>query len=518
MRVLDSTLRDGAQGEGISFSVNDKLDIISALDNLGVSYIEAGIPVASPKDREFFEAAKKLKLKHAKLVAFGSTCKKGLSPSEDEAFKELVYADTPVVSIFGKSDAKQVKEILKASQSENLRMIEHSCRYLKDRNKEVIFDAEHFFDGYKMNPDYALKTLSAAVKGGADVLCLCDTKGGTFPDEIFEITKNVCDKFKDTVIGIHTHDDSGMATANSVMSVKAGAKHLQGTYLGMGERTGNANLSAIIPNLQIKMGYDCIPDENLKLLTPTAVKIAEIANITLHKNMPFVGRSAFAHKAGMHADAVIKQQSSFEQIDPESVGNHRRFLMSEMTGKSAVLRLVQHIFPEVERSSPQIEKIVKELKEKESNGYQFEGAQTSLELIIRKAINPYKPFFNLISYKVLDELPYDNGHSATATIKLRVNDKIKIAASDGDGPVDAMDKALREAVTDFYPCIKKVRLMDYKVRVTEPKNATAAQVRVLITSTDGNEIWTTVGVSNDIIEASFAALVDSIEYKLLKEM
>ena len=516
LSILDSTLRDGAQGEGISFSINDKLDIIEALDKLGVDYIEAGNPFASPKDKAFFEEASKLKLKNARLVSFGSTRRKDIEVEKDESCRALLEADTPVVSIFGKASLLHVYEVLQTTSQGNLMMIEETCRFFKDRGKEVIFDAEHFFDGYNENPGYAMNTLIAALKGGADILCLCDTNGGAFPDEVYEITKSVAEKFNSVEIGIHTHNDSGMAVANSVLAVKSGATHIQGTFLGMGERTGNANLSAIIPNLQIKADYECIPEGNLILLTPTANRIAEVANVTLHKNMPFVGRSAFAHKAGMHADAVLKANNTFEHIEPRQVGNHRRFLISEITGKAAVQKMIEKYYPNIDKNSPLVEEVLKQIKEKEFKGYQYEGAQTSLELIIRKVIDPYKPFFNLISYKVLDELPYDNGHSATATIKLKVADTVKIAASDGDGPVDAMDKALREAMNDFYPCLKKVRLVDYKVRVTEPKLATAAQVRVLITSTDGEEIWTTVGVSHDIIEASFNALVDSIEYKLLK--
>jgi len=516
LSILDSTLRDGAQGEGISFSINDKLDIIEALDDFGVGYIEAGNPFASPKDKAFFEKASKLNLKNAKLVSFGSTRRKEVAAKDDEACLALLAAGTPVVTVFGKSSLLHVREVLQTTDDENLLMIEDTCRFFKENGREVIFDAEHFFDGYKENPDYTLKTLEAAVNGGADVICLCDTNGGAFPDDVYKVTEKVVSTFKNVEIGIHTHNDGSMAVANSVMAVKAGATHIQGTFLGMGERTGNANLSAIIPNLQLKSDYECIPEENLSLLTSTAIKIAEIANVTLHKNMPFVGRSAFAHKAGMHADAVLKANNTFEHIDPKQVGNHRRFLISEMTGKAAVQKMIERYDPSIDKNSPIVEDVLNQIKEKEFKGYQYEGAQTSLDLIIRKVIDPYKPFFNLISYKVLDELPYDNGHSATATIKLKVADTVKIAASDGDGPVDAMDKALREAMNDFYPCLKKVRLLDYKVRVTEPKLATAAQVRVLITSTDGKEIWTTVGVSQDIIEASFNALVDSIEYKLLK--
>lgn len=514
--IFDSSLRDGAQGEGISFSVEDKLHIAGALDKLGITYIEAGNPGSNPKDLEFFERADNLKLKNSRLVAFGSTCRKNTQPEEDENCAALLKANTQTVAVFGKCWTLHVKEILHTSMQENLRMIRDTCRYFTDKGKEVIFDAEHFFDGYKENSDYALKALQAAADGGAKVLTLCDTNGGTFPSKVSEIVKTVCGRFPDLIIGIHPHDDCGMAVANSISAVESGADHVQGTFLGFGERTGNANLSAIIPNLQLKAGYDCIPAENMANLTATAMRIAEIANITLHKNMPFVGRSAFAHKAGMHADGVLKVHKSFEHIDPEAVGNHRRFLMSEMTGRSAVLQKIHKYYPEVDKSSPEIRSIVKELKDKEYRGYQYEGADGSFELILRRHLEGFEPFFDLISYKVLDELPYDNNHSATATIKIRVNDKVKIAASDGDGPVNALDTALREALAEFYPCLNKVHLIDYKVRVMEPKDATAAVVRVLITSTDGEDIWTTVGVSWDIIEASWIALVDSIEHKLIR--
>ncbi len=512
--ILDSTLRDGAQGEGISFSVEDKLGIVRALDGLGVTYLEAGNPASNPKELEFFDRAAGLHLKNASLVAFGSTCRKDRSPGEDANCLALLQANTPVVSIFGKCWDLHVREILRTTPEENLRMVEETCRFFREHGKRVIFDAEHFFDGYQANPDFAQETLRAAARGGAQTLALCDTNGGCMPGDILTITTRVCAEFPRTEIGIHAHDDCGMAVANSVCAVQGGASHVQGTFLGFGERTGNANLSAVIPTLQLKCGLSCIPAKNMHALTATAMRIAEIANITLHKNMPFVGRSAFAHKAGMHADGVLKLERSFEHIDPVLVGNHRRFLMSEMTGKSAVLRRVQKIYPEITRDSPVLSSIVDELKEKEHEGYQYEGADSSFELIIRKRIEGVEPFFDLISYKVLDELPYDNNHSATATIKIRVGGKVKIAASDGDGPVNALDKALREALAEFYPCLNEVRLVDYKVRVMEPKDATAARVRVLISSADGSDIWTTVGVSQDIIEASWIALVDSIEHKL----
>lgn len=518
IEMLDSTLRDGAQGEGISFSVNDRLEIVRALDEIGVSIIEAGNPASNPREMEFFERAAGLKLKNSKLCAFGPTRRKGVLVEDDSSCATLLKAGTPCVSIVGKSRALHVKEVLQTTLKENLLMIEDTCRFFKSHGKYVIFDAEHFFDGWSDGAEYALECLRAAERGGADCLTLCDTNGGSFPDFVGEVTLKVCEMFPDKVIGIHTHNDSDMATACALMAVRNGARHVQGTFIGFGERSGNTSLTSIIPNLQIKSDYECIPQENLKNLTSSAIKIASIANVTLHKNVPFVGRSAFAHKAGMHADGVLKNHSSFEHIDPESVGNRRRFLLSEVTGRAAVLQKLQKLYPDFDRNSPQVSQVLDILKQKEYDGYQFEGADSSFELIVHRLVKQYKPFFNLISYKVLDELPYDNNHSATATIKLSVNNKVKIAASDGDGPVNALDTALREALEEFYPCLGELKLIDYKVRVMEPKDATAASVRVLITSTDGADIWTTVGVSQDVIEASWIALVDSIEYKLVKEI
>ena len=515
IELLDSTLRDGSQGEGISFSVNDRLEIVRVLDELGIPIIEAGNPTSNPRELEFFEKASRLWLKNSRLCAFGSTRRKGESVEEDASCAALLRAGTPCVSIVGKSRKIQVEGVLQTSPEENLLMIEETCRFFKNHGKQVIFDAEHFFDGMSDGDGYALESLRAALRGGADCLALCDTNGGSFPDYIEKVTGEIVKAFPGTDIGIHTHNDSDMACAGALMAVRAGAKQVQGTFIGFGERCGNAKLTSIIPNLQIKSDYECIPQKNLKNLTSSAIKIASIANVTLHRDVPFVGRSAFAHKAGMHADGVLKFSESFEHIDPETVGNRRRFLLSEVTGKSAVLKKIQKLYPDFDRDSPQVAELLDILKQKEYEGYQYEGADSSFELIVHRLVKKYKPFFNLISYKVLDELPYDNDHSATATIKLSVDGRVRIAASDGDGPVNALDRALREALEVFYPCLRKLRLIDYKVRVMEPKDATAASVRVLITSSDGEDIWTTVGVSQDVINASWIALVDSIEHKLV---
>lgn len=514
--ILDSTLRDGAQAEGISFSVADKLKIVKALDELGVAYIEAGNPGSNPKDIEFFEKIRTVKLKNSMLAAFGSTRRRGIKVEEDNNIQSLIGAGTPAVVIFGKAWDFHVTEIIKTSLEENLEMVKETIEYFKNRGKEVIFDAEHFFDGYKANPDYSLDVLKAAVDGGAQCVVLCDTNGGGFPTEIYEVVKRVKETFK-VKIGIHCHNDSGMAVANSIMAVEAGAEHVQGTYIGYGERCGNANLSTIIPNLQLKKNISCIPADNLKNITYTARRIAEISNMSLYKREPYVGSSAFAHKGGMHIDGVCKASQSFEHVSPESVGNKRRILMSEVSGRNTILDKIREINPNINKDSKETEAIIARLKELEHQGYQFEGAESTFELIIRKELGKYQPFFKLEKFKLMTEQPI-KGHSASALIKVNVDGESEITAAEGDGPVHALDKALRKALEVFYPELSHVYLTDFKVRVIDSEMATAAKVRVLIESTDEESSWTTVGVSTDIIEASWIALVDSIEYKLLKEL
>lgn len=516
VHVYDSTLRDGAQAQGISFTVEDKLKIVRKLDKLGISYIEAGNPGSNPKDLEFFERVKKLELKHIKLTAFGSTRRAGINVEDDANVQSLLKADTPAVAIFGKSWDFHVTDVLKTTLEENLLMIRDTLRFFKDKGKEVIFDAEHFFDGYKANPDYAVKALRAAVEGGADCLALCDTNGGCFPLEIYEIAKTVREEFKGIDIGVHCHNDTGMAVANSIMAVEAGAVQVQGTFNGFGERCGNANLCTIIPNLQIKKGYTCIPEENMARLTGTARFVSEIANIVHNEREPYVGNTAFAHKGGMHIDAVNKNPASFEHINPTVVGNERRILMSEVSGRSTILSAINEVEPSLKKDSPETKKIIDRLKELEHVGYQFEGAESSFELMVRKELGKYKSFFDLENFKVVITDPKKEGLSASAIIKVKVGELTEITAAEGDGPVNALDKALRKALEVFYPQIKNMHLIDFKVRVLNSDAATAAKVRVLIESTDGQTSWSTVGVSTDIINASWKALVDSVEYMLTK--
>ncbi len=510
--LFDSTLRDGAQGEGISFSLIDKLDIVRALDALGIGYIEAGNPGSNPKDREFFEQASALTLKHARLVAFGATRRGGLRVEEDESCRALLQAGTDCVAIFGKSWDLHVRSVLRVSQDENLQMVNETVRFFKEAGREVIFDAEHFFDGYKSDLDYALAVLTAAVRGGADCLTLCDTNGGAFPDEVYELTRLVQARFP-LKIGIHAHNDGGNATANALLAVKAGATQVQGTFIGFGERCGNTALSTLIPNLQLKRGYRCIPEDCMPRLTETARAVAEIANVSLEAGAPFVGVQAFAHKGGMHIDGVVKTPCSFEHIKPEAVGNERRILMSEVAGRSAVLPLLKRFAPEVTKDSPEVRELVARLKALEAEGFQYESAEASFTLLVRRHLGHMSRFFELIDYRVVS----DQGHLSSALIKLSVGGVEEITAAEGDGPVHALDRALRRALERFYPNLGRVRLIDYKVRVLESRDATAARVRVLIQSTDGTDIWRTVGVSSDIIAASFMALTDSIEYKLLSD-
>jgi len=515
--IYDSTLRDGAQAQGISYSVDDKIKIVERLDALGIRYIEAGNPGSNPKDLEFFARAATLKLANARIIAFGATRKVGKRVADDANVQSLLKANTPAIAIFGKSWDYQALEILRTTLDENLAMIVDTVRYLKQHGKEVVFDAEHFFDGYKDNPDYALKTLAAAVEAGADSVALCDTNGGSFPDEIFEITRTVCQRFPNVAVGIHCHNDSEMAVANSIHAVQAGATQVQGTINGLGERCGNANLCSIIPNLQLKLGHECIPAGALRHLTSTARSVSEIANMPLNDKAAYVGGHAFAHKGGMHIDAVVKNPISYEHINPELVGNTRRVLMSEVAGRSTVLARINAVDPHLTKDSPETRRIIDRLKELEHEGYQFEAAESSFELVVRKMLGRYTPFFELVEFKVIVGEPSINEMNSSVIIKVRVGEQEVLTVAEGDGPVNALDRAARKALERLYPALGEMRLTDYKVRVLDSDKASAAKVRVLVESTDGRENWTTIGVSTDIINASWQALVDAMEYKLLRD-
>lgn len=520
--AYDSTLRDGAQAQGVSFTVEDKLKIVAQLDALGVGYIEAGNPGSNPKDLEFFKRVAELELQHAKIIAFGSTRRIGIKVEDDNNLKSLLSANTQAVAIFGKSWDYQVTDILRTTLDENLNMVADTIAYLKQQGKEVVFDAEHFYDGYKANAEYAFATLKAASDAGADVLVLCDTNGGTFPNEVFEITHKVVSQFGavqsgGVQVGIHCHNDCEMAVANSVAAVQAGASQVQGTINGIGERCGNANLCSIIPNLQLKLGLNCIPPENISTLTHVARFVNEVANMPFNDKAPYVGNDAFSHKGGMHIDAVNKNPISYEHINPEQVGNIRHILVSEVAGRGALLNKLQQIEPSLTKDSPDTIRVLEQLKALEHEGYQFEGAESSFDLLVHKLLGKFVPFFSLKQYNVSIFEPSADGLNSSATIHVNVNGRDANATAQGDGPVNALDKAMRKALEQFYPAINEIKLVDYKVRVLDSSQATAAKVRVIIESTDQQQNWTTIGVSTDIIEASWLALKDAVEYKLMRD-
>lgn len=512
--IFDSTLRDGSQAQGISFSVIDKIKIAKRLDNLGIDYIEAGNPSSNPKDREFFSQIRNVKFEKSKLCAFGSTRKPNIKAEEDKNLKELIESGVNTVCIFGKAWDFHVVDIIKTTLEENLNMIRESIEYLVSLHKEVIFDAEHFFDGYKANKEYAIRVLNTARDAGARWLVLCDTNGGTLTFEIQSISKYLTEELGFDNLGIHCHNDCGMAVANSVAAVQVGVRHVQGTFTGFGERCGNANLSTIIPNLQLKLNFSAIPEGNMEYLTSAYNYICEVSNVIPDDREAYVGNCAFAHKGGMHIDAVNKNSSSFEHISPAVVGNERKILMSEVAGRGTILSAIRKVNSSLEKNSEATKNIMKKLKELEYEGYQFDGAEGSFELFVRRELGVFKPSFELVEYKVIIDKPSTTERSASAVVKIMVNGVLEVTAADGKGPVNALDKALRKALEVFYKDISNVYLTDYKVRVISGNKATSAKVRVMIESTDGNSTWTTVGVSHDIIEASWLALVDSVEYKL----
>lgn len=517
MKVMlyDTTLRDGAQTEGISFSVVDKIRIVEKLDELGIHYIEGGWPGANPKDMEFFKRVKKTRLKNSELVAFGSTMHHKSKPGSDPILKALLAAETKIITIFGKSWDLHVKEVFRVPLEDNLKIISESVKYLKSKGRQVFYDAEHFFDGYIHNPDYAKETIIAAAEAGAGVIILCDTNGGTITSEVFKIVQEV-KELLNVPVGIHAHNDGDMAVANSLAAVQAGATQIQGTMNGIGERCGNANLVSIIADLILKMDVDCVSRMALKELTEASRYVAEVCNMKQLDNQPFVGNSAFAHKAGVHINAILKNPKTYEHVDPQLVGNRRRVLISELTGKSGLLKKAEELELGLKKEAPDTKRLLKLLQNLEHKGYHFEAAEASLELLMKRVLKKFKDFFKLEDFRVIVE-KQDSKVKSEAIIKLRVGKHLQHTAALGDGPINALDNALRKALKDFYPRLSEMHLSDFKVRVLDEKEGTAAKVRVLIQSQDKDGSWWTMGVSENIIEASWFALMDSVEYKLLKD-
>ena len=517
VEIYDTTLRDGTQGEGVSFSVADKLRVAEKLDSFGVHYIEGGWPGSNPKDIEFFKEASKRKWKNSQIAAFGSTRRKKIAVKDDPQVKLLIDAKTPVVTIFGKTWLLHVKEVLRTSPKENIAMIADTIAFLKKSGRKVIYDAEHALDGYKDDPDYAMSTWKAAEEAGADFVVLCDTNGGSLPSEVSQITL-AASKELSCQVGIHTHNDIGLGVANAIAAVEQGATQVQGTVNGYGERTGNCNLTSVIPNISLKMAHRSIPKSRIKKLWDLSRFVDEVANIIPDNRQPWVGRTAFAHKGGMHVNAVQKIAHSFEHSNPDVVGNKRRILVSDLAGRSNIVMKAQEMGIKIHNDTPELKDILSKVKEQEHLGYDYEGAEGSLALLIRKAIGRVEPAFYLDAYHV-SMRGDSHEHVCEATVKIRVGDKTAHTVADGDGPVNALDQALRNALGGFYPVLKKVKLTDYKVRILNSSRAfgTAAKTRVLIESTDGKDRWYTVGVNENIIEASLQALLDSIEYRLLKK-
>jgi 2-isopropylmalate synthase len=518
IKILDTTLRDGAQGESISLSLDDKLAVARRLDDFGIPYIEAGWPASNPKDAEFFAAAASLKLRAARLVAFGATRHKHRRAEEDENLRGLAAAKTPAVSVFGKTWDFHVREALQATLEENLAMIVDSVRYLKAHGKETIFDAEHFFDGYKTNPNYALETLRAAEQAGADWIALCDTNGGSLPDEIEGAVRRVRAALR-APLGIHAHDDGGLAVANTLAAVRAGCTMVHGTINGIGERCGNANLCAVIPDLQLKMGRRCVPPDKLQHLTDLARFFSEVANVVPPATQPFVGDSAFAHKAGMHVSAVARNVRCYEHVDPKAVGNVRRVLVSELAGGATLAMKARdlHLPDLLDQDQKLARRVLNRVKELESRGYHFEGAEASFALLVHREAGLFQPYFHLIGFRVLVERNADGSPRTEATIRIKVDGMEEHTAAEGDGPVNALDLALRKGLVKFYPTIQDVHLSDYKVRVINPERGTEAKVRVLVTCRDSHGSWNTLGVSENLLEASWQALADSVQFKLLRD-
>ncbi|BCX02760.1 MAG: citramalate synthase [Candidatus Roseilinea sp.] len=522
--LYDTTLRDGTQGEGVNLSVEDKLRIARRLDEFGMHYIEGGWPGSNPKDAEFFARAKTLSFKHARLAAFGSTRKANTCVEHDPQIQLLLDAGTPVVTLVAKTSTLHVRHVLETTLEENLRMIGDSVAFFKARGKEVMHDAEHFFDGFKLDKDYALATLRAARDAGADWLVLCDTNGGTMPWEIEEITRftiaelqrgerQVGSRASEMKFGIHTHNDAGVAVANALAAVRAGCTQVQGTINGIGERVGNCDLVTTLANLKLKMNDDCVSDEQLRTLTELSRYVFEIANLTLDIRHPYVGQAAFAHKGGIHVAAILKVEESYQHVDPARVGNQKRVLVSELSGRGNIAYKAREFG--LNPDGVEVKQVLQRIKEMENRGFFFEGADASVELMLRRAQPGYVKLFELLDYMVVVEHRDGRGVLAEATVKIKVDDEITHTAAEGDGPVNALDLATRKALLPHYPKLKKMRLVDYKVRIIDSDKATGATTRVTIDSTNGHRTWTTVGCSSNIVDASWQALADSMEYALL---
>ncbi len=516
VKLYDTTLRDGAQGEGISYSVTDKIRIAEELDKFGIHYIEGGWPGSNPKDMEFYLKMGKIRLKNAQLVAFGATRRPEIMASEDSNVKGILKSKAQVATVFGKTWDLHVKDVLRTTPEENLNMIKDTVEFLVSKGLTVFYDAEHFFDAYRQNKEYSLKCLLTAQEAGAKEVVLCDTNGGALTSEISKVIKEIRPQIK-ADLGIHCHNDAGLAVANSIASVEAGCDMVQGTINGYGERCGNADLIPIIANLKLKLDIDCIGGDKLKQLTHLSHFVSEISNMRQRTDQPYVGSSSFAHKGGVHINAVMKNPKTYEHVEPSLVGNRRRILVSELAGKSGVLVQAKNLELDLSKESPQTKKILALVQKLEHQGYHFEAAEASFELLMKRSLKKYKKFFELEGFKVVIEKQSDKRITSEAVIKLKVKGAKEHTAAEGDGPVNALDNALRKALKDFYPTLSKMHLTDFKVRVLDEKAGTAARVRVLIQSQDAEDTWSTIGVSENIIEASWQALVDSIEYKLLKD-
>jgi 2-isopropylmalate synthase len=514
--IYDTTLRDGSQGEGISYSVNDKLMIAQELDFLGVDYIEGGWPGSNPKDMEFFLKMQKRPLKNSQLVAFSMTRRTNISAKDDPILKAIKKAQVKTVAIVGKTWDLHIRDVLKVSLQENIEMIRDTVEFLTSEGLTVFYDAEHFFDAYRANQEYSLSCLLAAEAAGAKAICLCDTNGGMLTSTVSAVVSQVRARIK-TLLGIHCHNDADLAVANSIAAVECGAEMVQGTINGYGERCGNADLIPIIANLQLKLGKECLPEEKIKELSKVSHFVSEVSNMKQRNDQPYTGSSAFAHKGGMHINAVMKNPMAYEHVDPSLVGNHRRILVSELGGKTAIFLRAKALDLDLSKEDPQTKKILKTIQELEHQGYHFEAAEASFELLIKKALKKFNKFFELEGFRAVIEKHSNKKITCEAILKIKVKGVKEHTAAEGDGPVNALDNALRKALKKFYPGLSKMKLCDFKVRVLDEKAGTAAKVRVLIQSQDEKDSWSTIGVSENIIEASWQALVDSIEYKLLKD-